>query len=76
VNGTNSDLCKDVIICASTVDEQQACYLTENHMGPSAILDLDFLGHVDPALRWPEQACPHAQQALSRPRRRRSHRYG
>ncbi|KAK4149572.1 hypothetical protein C8A00DRAFT_18753 [Chaetomidium leptoderma] len=53
VYNTDSDLCHNVIICASTVDEQQTCYLEENHMGPSAILDSDFLGHVDPALLAP-----------------------
>jgi hypothetical protein len=49
----DSDLCHDVIICASTVDEQQTCYLEEKHMGSSAILDSEFLGHVDPALLAP-----------------------
>ncbi|KAK3302484.1 uncharacterized protein B0T15DRAFT_543067 [Chaetomium strumarium] len=47
---TDSGVCEDMIICASTVDEQQTCYLGENHMGPSTILDSDFLGHVGPAL--------------------------
>ncbi|KAK4237967.1 hypothetical protein C8A03DRAFT_34023, partial [Achaetomium macrosporum] len=47
---TDSDLCHDVIICASTVDEQQTCYPTENRTGLSAILDSDFLGQVEPAL--------------------------
>ncbi|KAL2192734.1 hypothetical protein P885DRAFT_46960 [Corynascus similis CBS 632.67] len=50
IDDTDSDVCEDVIICASTVDKQQPRYLGENHMGPSAILDSDFLGHVDPAL--------------------------
>jgi hypothetical protein len=49
----DSDLCHDMIICASTVDEQQTCYLEEKHMGSSAILDSEFLGHVDPALLAP-----------------------
>ncbi|KAL2137751.1 hypothetical protein VTI28DRAFT_8386 [Corynascus sepedonium] len=50
---TGSDVCEDVIICASTVDEQQPRYLGENHTGPSVILHSDFLGHVDPALLAP-----------------------
>ncbi|KAL2193985.1 hypothetical protein P885DRAFT_44073 [Corynascus similis CBS 632.67] len=50
---TDSDVCEDVIICASTVDEQQPRYLGENHTGPSTILDSHFLGHVDPALLAP-----------------------
>jgi hypothetical protein len=53
VYDTDSDLCHDVIICASTVDEQQKCYLEENHTGPSVILNPDFLRHVDPALLAP-----------------------
>ncbi|KAK4249281.1 hypothetical protein C7999DRAFT_12829 [Corynascus novoguineensis] len=50
---TDSDMCEDVIICASTVDEQQLRYLGENHTGPGTILDSGFLGHVDPALLAP-----------------------
>ncbi|KAL2196032.1 hypothetical protein P885DRAFT_78959 [Corynascus similis CBS 632.67] len=50
---TNSDVYEDVIICVSTVDEQQPRYLGENHTGPGTILDSDFLGHVDPALLAP-----------------------
>jgi hypothetical protein len=46
----DSDPCEDVIICASTADEQHTCYLEGDHRGPSAILDSDFLAHVDPAL--------------------------
>ncbi|KAL2016576.1 hypothetical protein VTK56DRAFT_3277 [Thermocarpiscus australiensis] len=83
-----SDLCEDVIICASTVDEQQTCHFTKNHMGSSAALDPDFLGHVDPALLapWrPASAAHHTaavfsdlqtQEALRRPRRRRGRCHG
>ncbi|KAK4034076.1 hypothetical protein C8A01DRAFT_19067 [Parachaetomium inaequale] len=84
----DSDLCMDVIICASTVDEQQPCHLTKNHMGSSAALDPDFLGHVDPALLAPcrpASAAHHTaavfsdhqtQEALRRPRRRRGRCHG
>ncbi|KAK4134586.1 hypothetical protein BT67DRAFT_449509 [Trichocladium antarcticum] len=78
----DSDLCVDVIICVSTVDEQQPCDLTRNYMGSSAALDPDFLGHVDPALLAPWRPANAAhrtaavlsdhqtQEALRRPRRR------
>jgi hypothetical protein len=81
----DSDPCEDVIICASTVDEQQTCHLTKNHMGSSAALDPEFLGHVDPALLapWrPASAVHHTAavssdlqtpEALRRPRRHRGH---
>ncbi|KAK4148362.1 hypothetical protein C8A00DRAFT_19795 [Chaetomidium leptoderma] len=84
----DSDLCVDVIICAPTVDEQQPCHLTKNHMGSSAALYPDFLGHVDPALLapWrPANAAQHTaavlsdyqtQEALRRPRRRRGRCHG
>lgn len=85
----DSDLCMDVIICASNVDdEQQPCHLAKNHMGSSAALDPDFLGHVDPALLapWrPANAAHHTaavlsdyqtQEALRRPRRRRGRCHG
>ncbi|AEO60976.1 hypothetical protein MYCTH_2310759 [Thermothelomyces thermophilus ATCC 42464] len=64
----DNDLCVDVIICASTVDEQQPCHLTKNHVGSSAALDLDFLGHVDPALLppWrPANAAHHTAAVFS-----------
>ncbi|KAK4033331.1 hypothetical protein C8A01DRAFT_50046 [Parachaetomium inaequale] len=50
---TDSDLYIDMIIYISTIDEQQLYYLTKNHIGSSAALDPDFLGHVDPALLAP-----------------------
>ncbi|KAK4234434.1 hypothetical protein C8A03DRAFT_18665 [Achaetomium macrosporum] len=53
VYDTDSDLCEDVIVCASTVDEQQTCYPTRNRTGLSAILDSKFLGQVEPALLAP-----------------------
>ncbi len=59
-----SDLCEEVIICAPTIDEQQT---SESHMGPSAILDSDFPGHVDPALLapWrPAASAHHTAAAL------------
>jgi hypothetical protein len=49
IYGTDRDMCEDVIVYASTIDEQQTCYLTKNRMGSSAALDPEFLGHIDPA---------------------------
>jgi len=63
----DSDLCEDVIICASTVDEQQTCHLTKNHMGSSAALDPEPLGHIDPSLLapWRPASAVHHTTALS-----------
>jgi hypothetical protein len=65
--GPDSDLYKDVIICVSTVDKQEACYLTGTYIGPSAILDSNFLAHVDPALLalWRPAASAHRTAAVS-----------
>ncbi|KAL2257427.1 hypothetical protein VTK26DRAFT_185 [Humicola hyalothermophila] len=49
----DSDLCEDVIICVSTVNEQPTCHLTANYMGSTAALDPEFLGYVDPTLLAP-----------------------
>ncbi|KAK4119689.1 hypothetical protein N657DRAFT_556128, partial [Parathielavia appendiculata] len=51
----DSDPCEDVIICASTVNEQQTSHFTKKPMGSSAALDPEFLGNVDPALLAPRQ---------------------
>ncbi|KAM7211334.1 hypothetical protein V8F06_013290 [Rhypophila decipiens] len=59
--GADSDPYEDVIICAPTVDDQQRRYLVENHMGPSAILDSDFIRHVDPALLAPQRPAASAR---------------
>ncbi|KAK4110185.1 hypothetical protein N656DRAFT_303872 [Canariomyces notabilis] len=88
IDDADSDLCLDVITCASTVDEQQPCHVTKDHMGSSAALDLDFLGHIDPAILAPWRPANAAhntaavlsdyqtQEALRRPRRRRGRCHG
>ncbi|KAK4244551.1 hypothetical protein C7999DRAFT_35111 [Corynascus novoguineensis] len=84
----DSDPYEDVIICVSTLNQQQTCHLMNNYMGSSAALDPEFLGYVDPALLapWrPANAAYHTaavisdyqtQEALRRPRRRRGRCYG
>lgn len=88
IYNADSDLYMDMIIYASTADEQQPSHLTKNHMGLSAALDPDFLGHVDPALLAPWRPANAAhrtatvlsdyqtQEALRRPRRRRGRCHG
>ncbi|KAK3305039.1 uncharacterized protein B0T15DRAFT_398302 [Chaetomium strumarium] len=83
IYNADSDPCEDVIICASTINEQQTCHFTKNLIGSSAALDSEFLGNVDPALLapWrPASAVHHTAamlsdlptpEALRRPRRYR-----
>lgn len=84
--GADDDPCKDVIICASTVNEQQTSHSTKHRIGLSTALDPEFLGNVDPTLLalWQLASTVHSTtamlsdlslqtlEALRRPRRRRS----
>ncbi|KAM7182610.1 hypothetical protein V8F33_014176 [Rhypophila sp. PSN 637] len=56
----DNDLCEDVIIYAPTINGQQRRSLTDNHIVPSAILDPNFLRHVDPALLAPQRPAASA----------------
>ncbi|KAM7189006.1 hypothetical protein V8F33_010340 [Rhypophila sp. PSN 637] len=61
----DNDPCEDVIICAPTINGQQRRSLADNHMGPSAILDPNFLRHVDPALLAPQRPAASAHQTAA-----------
>ncbi|KAK4207481.1 hypothetical protein QBC37DRAFT_355216, partial [Rhypophila decipiens] len=68
----DNDPCEDVIICAPTINEQQRRSLAVNHMGPSAIVDPDFLRHVDPALLAPQLPAASARQTAAASSRKSS----